>query len=100
MIYEYHCEKCNKSVDIAKPVKDYDKDEFCECGYLMQRHFAPQKIHLYNTKVQESYFSHALGKVVKGDNDLRQQAKQRGWIEVGNEKPEKHLKVKQVSYDD
>lgn len=39
----------------------------------------------YGEKPDEPFFSIPLGKWVKGNNDMRRQAKQRGLIEVGNE---------------
>lgn len=102
MIYEYSCEKCQKSVDVVKPLADYDRVEMCPtCSDTkMIRAFAPTRTHLYGTKVEEAYFSHALGQVVKGDTHARQIAKQKGLIELGNENPHKHLKPKLHSYDD
>lgn len=100
MVYEYHCEKCAKSTDIIKSVSEYNKDEPCSsCSSLMTRVFNPGRITLYNTKVQDAYFSHAFGQVVKGDSHARTLAKDKGWIEVGNENPIDHVKPKVSNYD-
>jgi putative FmdB family regulatory protein len=101
LIYVYRCDGCNNEFDIIKSVKDFDRIENCPTsGTIMTRAVAPAKLHIYNTQVQESYFHPGLGQVVKGDNHARRIAKERGLIEVGNERPEKHLKVKLSSYDD
>lgn len=99
MVYEYLCQKCNTATDVIKVVADFDRIESCEkCGTIMERQFRP-KIHLYGTAVQEAYFNHGLGQVVKGNSHAKQIAKDRKLIEVGNERPEKHLKVKLSNYD-
>lgn len=101
MVYGYTCPKCNQTSEIIKPVADYDRVEQCNvCSTVMIRDFAPKKMHLFNTKVQESYMHHGLGQVVRGDNHARQLAKERGWIEIGNENPHKHQKPRLKSYDD
>lgn len=100
MIYEYHCENCNASVDVIKPVAEYDKIENCEkCSNIMKRAFAPSRVHLYNTSVQDSYFHPSLGQVVKNDSEAKKLAKAKGWIEVGNENVHKHMKPKRSEYD-
>lgn len=101
MIYEYTCSGCSATFEVIKPLKDFERQEMCPTsGVTMTRAFAPQKLHLYGTAVQDAYFHPALGSVVKGDTEARQIAKNRGLIEVGNERPEKHLKPQLSSYDD
>lgn len=90
---------CDKFEDIIKPVSEYDSVEKCKvCDKIMTRAFAPSKIHLYGTKVQDAYYNVGLGQVVKNDSHARQIAKDKNYIEVGNEKPEKHLKQKLQEY--
>lgn len=99
MTYEYFCGQCNASTDIMKPVAQYDKIESCEkCGTIMVRAFAPQKIHLFGTAVEDKYFNHGLGQVVSGKADVKRICKEKNLIEVGNERPEKHLKVERQEY--
>jgi len=43
-------------------------------------------------KVENAFFSHALGKVVAGQSEERRLAKAQGHIEIGNEDPHKHIK--------
>lgn len=63
----------------------------------MIRAFAPRKIHLSGTAVQEKKYQPALGRAAT-DKELASEAKARGWAEVGNERPEKHLKPAEVEY--
>lgn len=99
MIYEYSCLKCDSTCEIVKPVSEYDKVENCaECGTVMSRAFAPKKLHLYGTAVEEKYFNHGLGQVVNGKAHVKQICKEKKIIEVGNERPEKHLKIRQQEY--
>lgn len=101
MIYAYKCAPCNREIDIIKRVSEFDRPENCEqCGSEMQRAFAPQKIHLYGTSVQDARWSPAFNQVVRNDAHERQIAKSRGAIEVGNENVHKHQKPKLQSYDD
>jgi putative FmdB family regulatory protein len=101
MVYEYSCAACNKTWDVIKPVSEYQSIELClDCGKVGVRAFAPKKIHLHGTSVQDAYFNVGLGKIVKNDAHARQIAKDKGFIEVGNERPEKHLSVKLSDYED
>ena len=101
MIYVYSCDGCGKSFDITKPSTEYDRQELCPTsGVTMVRQFVPTKIYLGKTAVENAYYHPALGQVVKGDSHAQQIAKSKGWIEIGNEKPEKHLKPNVQSYDD
>lgn len=100
MVYEYSCEHCQTTTDIVKSVKDFERVEHCEkCASIMTRAFAPQRIHLYGTKVEDAYFNVGLGQVVKGSQHVKEIVKERKLIEVGNERPEKHLKPKLNTYD-
>lgn len=37
-VYEYECQKCDKSTDVQKSVKDFDRPERCGgCGDEMKR---------------------------------------------------------------
>lgn len=99
MIYEYNCGNCTKIFDVVKPVSLFDREENCpKCNSLMIRAFAPAKIHLYNTAVQEKVYQPALGKAAT-NSELKREADRRGWVELGNENPYKHLKPETSSYD-
>ena len=40
MLYDYICDKCKKKYEIVKRVKDYNREEFCECGEKMRKVFS------------------------------------------------------------
>ncbi len=73
---------------MVKPVKDFDlKHECSECGCEETTVVISSKIHHIGAKVQSSEFNHGLGCVVHSKKEREEIAKQRGLIEVGNEKP-------------
>ncbi len=98
MIYDYCCGSCGMSCDIVKRVVELDRLELCtRCNHPMVRVFhLPQ---LMRTKVEDAYFCNGLGRVVKNSTEAKRVAKERGLVEVGNEKPEKYLKVERKPYD-
>lgn len=97
--YEYQCQNCDTETEASKPVAEYNTEEKCpNCSCVMAKKFSG-RIGLHNTAVQEKYFSHTLGKVVNGPIHEKKLAKEKGMIELGNERPEKHLKPKRQEYE-
>lgn len=100
MLYEYLCEACGSHFDVVKPVSEYNTPEQCRsCSHDAIRVPYPRNLYLSNTSVQEKYFHPGLG-CVTTDSEAKKIAKERGLIEVGNEKIEKHVQHKEKSYDD
>lgn len=98
MLYGYQCTACNTEWEVIKPVAEIDSPETCEkCGALGKRQISGGQ-HIIGAKVQDPYFSHALGEVVKNDAHARKIAKQKGMIEIGNES-QTHLKPTLHKYD-
>jgi len=100
MIYEYYCSDCNITCEITKTIKEIDRREDCtDCGNTMVRHltgkvgFSGEK-----TTTEVSYFHHGLGRVVSSDKQAKDIARERGLIEVGNDK-QTHLRPKEQSYE-
>jgi putative FmdB family regulatory protein len=84
--YEYECPKCKHETEIIKSISNYDRDEPCgECGELMDRLIS--KGHFLYAEVQEAYFNHGLGCVVKNRQHKAQLVKERGLVEMGNDRP-------------
>lgn len=90
-IYEYRCHECAAGFDVVKPVAELDRSEPCPkcntvCGsssrQISRTNFTGASD--WNTQT----FHPALGQVVKNNRHARQLAKERGMIEVGNEKVE------------
>lgn len=89
MLYQYKCEHCDIIKDIVKPHTKSAEPEFCGAGHEMRKLFSPPQ--LMAIKTEDAYFSASLGKPVRNSRHERAEAKARGWEEVGNERPEKHL---------
>lgn len=88
MIYEYFCTDCNRLTDVEKSLSELDRLEFCpKCDLQMHRQISA-RISFKGEKADsnEAFFSHALGQVVRNEKHQRELAKQRGLVEVGNEK--------------
>jgi len=89
MIYEYKCDECGHRFDVVKPIKDFDLKHTCsECDCEDTSIVISSKIHHIGAKVQNAEFNPGLGCVTKSKQDRQEIAKQRGLIEVGNEKPD------------
>jgi putative FmdB family regulatory protein len=97
MLYEYLCAPCGKSVEVVKSVVDFDRVEPCPSCQSGMRRAISGRIYLSGTKVEERVFQPALGRGAT-NSELRAEAKKHGWVEVGNERPEKHLKPEQSEY--
>ncbi len=86
-IYDYKCKHCQDTFEVTKRIADADVIESCPhcetacdktCRIIYSHEF-------YGEKPEEPFYSAALGKMVKGKNDLRRKAKEKGWVEIGNE---------------
>ena len=87
MIYEYLCQKCDLSFDVIKTVEDRDSPEVCvSCKELAKRAFVPSRVHLTGTRVEDAEYNPGLGCITRGKKHRDEIAKQKGLIEVGNEK--------------
>lgn len=87
-IYDYRCKGCGTDFEVMKRIAIADEVETCpSCsGECDKTHRIITKgKEFYGEKPDEPFYSVALGKWVKGNNDLRRQAKAKGLIEVGNE---------------
>jgi putative FmdB family regulatory protein len=98
MIYEYICPKCKIKSDVIKPVSEYRRLEYCDvCKAELTRVLSSPQ--LMNTKVEDPYYSVALGTVVKDKKHEARIARSKGLIEVGNEDVKKHIQPpKPVEY--
>ena len=89
-IYEYRCQACEAPFDIACPISDIDNRVECpKCAVIngkAQRQLT--RTSFYGAAVEDSSWDPGLGMVVKSNKHRRDEAKARGLIEIGNEKPE------------
>lgn len=84
MIYEYECPCCSFTTDVIKHHTESGRDETCSvCSATMERIYtvAPRA-----SKMERAEFNPAFGCVVKSKTHREQLAKERGMVEVGNEK--------------
>jgi len=87
-IYDYKCQHCEDTFEVEKRIAFADEIESCpHCSAACDKkcRLITNGKEFYGEKVEEPFYSVALGKWVKGNRDNRQQAKERGMIEVGNE---------------
>lgn len=89
MIYEYSCTHCGECFDVIKVVADMDRAEYCKaCNQIAKRQFVPSRLHLSGTKVEHAEYNPGLGCVTKSKRHRAEIAKQKGLVELGNEKPD------------
>ena len=89
MVYEYKCADCGHRFDVVKPIAQFYNTHACSsCGHEITHIVISSKIHHIGAKVQNAEFNPGLGCVTKSKQDRQEIAKQRGLIEVGNEKPD------------
>lgn len=89
MTYEYFCKLCNKTFDVIKSVKDFDRSETCgDCGEFAHRRFVPEYVSFLNTKVEHPEYNPGLGCVVRNKKHRAEIAKSRGLVEVGTQNME------------
>lgn len=87
MIYEYSCDKCDKTVDVVKPMAESGTKEKCQdCGNVMSMVFSRKTLFI-GTSVRDAEYYPSLGKVIKNDYARKEEIKKHGLIEVGNETP-------------
>lgn len=86
MIYPYRCLQCNHEFEVIKPVAHLNDQELCPgCGAnKVERYISTT--HFYGAgDWDKAEYNPAFGKVIKNSKHRAQEAKARGWLEVGNE---------------
>ena len=92
--YDYKCADCSHPFEVVKSMSQLDEMESCpSCLASCDKRcrLITKGKEFFGEKPDEPYFSSALGKWVKGKKDESKQAKERGWIEVGNQSVEKNV---------
>lgn len=86
MIYEYHCERCEKNFDVMKHHDLHRRQEYCpDCKAIGVRRYRIARPII--DKTQAEYY-HSLGTVVKNKHHRKELMKIHNLEEVGNERPE------------
>jgi len=84
MIYDWYCDKCDIEKETIESIKEYTGVCSCDqCGNDMRRLYTPTQI--IGAEVQNPYYCHGLGKVVKNKYDVSEECKKRGVAQVGND---------------
>lgn len=90
LIYDYECTACKHQFEVIKSVKEYDNPEHCEKCQGVGRRVLSAKVGIHGASDWDTaHYSPAFGKVVKNNLEARRLAKERGWVEVGNENVER-----------
>ena len=86
MIYEYNCPGCGVKFEVIKHHTRHRDAETCHhCGVVADRRISAPMLN----KQEHAEFNHGLGCVVRDKKHREEICKQRGLIEIGNEKTEK-----------
>lgn len=86
MTYEYSCQVCETTWDVIKTVSEMDRMEACpDCQESGKRAFIPSRVYLSGTKVQHPEWNPAFGQVVNNDYHRSELAKEKGYVEIGND---------------
>lgn len=101
--YEFFCQKCDKVFETIESIKEYDGDGECPvCKNVSTQRILSANIQFIGTKVESPEYNPAFGQVVKNKRHRQELAKEKGLIEIGNEKPETvhkyHEQVKADNY--
>jgi len=89
--YPYECHNCSHSYEVVKSVAEINTEEKCpKCNHVTKRTIAKQQSIDKNAASDwnRKEFNPGLGGAFT-PREARKEAKRRGLIEVGNEKPEK-----------
>lgn len=77
---------------MIKSVRHIDDVESCpNCGEVGERYISAQQSFSGADDWDTAHYSPAFGKVMRSNRHARQEAKARGWEEMGTECPEKTL---------
>ena len=89
--YPYKCE-CSERFEVVKRVGEIDQVEHCpKCDKIATRTISPT-VGFYGAGGWDSSYDPAFGQVVNSASHRKRLAKERNWIEVGNDDPVKRSK--------
>jgi hypothetical protein len=87
VIYPYQCPE-GHSFEVIKSLAEIDREERCHCGEIAARHIGLFALDKTAASSWQPTWNPGLGQVVKSKAHAERIAKEKGFIEVGNEKPE------------
>lgn len=81
--YEFYCKPCNAIDEVSRPMSEASLAYTCpECGGVTVKKYSPPNIQTQGEQIP--YLHPAFGTIMT-DNQAKEEAKRRGYIEVGNE---------------
>lgn len=87
--YIFSCSKCDKDFDVIMSIKEYERRAECPtCHNVSTDRVYTPDFHFIGAAVQNAEYNPAFGQVVKNSRHRNELAKEKGLIEIGNEKPE------------
>lgn len=88
-LYDFCC-TAGHEFAVVKHMSEYDPKApvTCDCGAPASRDMSKSQSSFYGAKVEDAHFSPVLGRVVSSNKEVQREARSRGMIEVGTEKPE------------
>lgn len=93
--YDFRCDKCDEVFEVAMSIKDYDGQGQCPtCKNISTERIWSSAVYFVGASVESPEYNPGLGQIVKNSKHRKEICKEKGLIEVGNEKPEtirKHL---------
>ena len=85
-IYDYVCLDCNHKRTVLKRISEFERPESCpNCSSQAMQRLVSAGF-FTGAKVEDASYNPAFGQVVRNSTHARQLAKERGFIEVGNDK--------------
>ena len=96
--YEYFCVKCNAIDEIVRPMAESNKVYNCPvCNEACKKKYSvPQVI----TQGEQIPYMHPAFGTVMTDLQAKEEAKRRGWVEVGNDTQSNVSPPKKSNYDE
>lgn len=91
MTYVFECQNasCGKHFDVIRSVREMDEPGVCStCNNVAKRIFIPSRVLFSGAAVQNAEYNPGLGCITRNKSHRDEIARQKGLIEVGNEKPE------------
>ncbi len=94
--YAYACRGCRDEFDHLCTIADIDVPVPCpSCAATNDRNdrLLSARTQVYGTAVEDAVYDPVFNQVIKSSKHRRDEAKARGWVEIGNEKPETIHKI-------
>lgn len=98
--FDFYCSKCDanfadiqpmgamKPTPLAEIPKIERKAECPTCGNVSKDRVYSKNVYFIGASVENAEYNPAFGQVVKNSRHRKELAKEKGLIEIGNEKPE------------